>query len=95
MDSFVLVGCYIGLIVVIIVQAFERFFFAEQAQKEQSKLLAAVLSKNMNEYTSAVRVEKEEKPPVFTEPESVPLAEVDDETFMKHIRTQNIDQEEE
>lgn len=95
MDNFVLVGAYLGLVVVIIVQAFERYFYGEQVQREQAKLLAAVLSKNMNEYTSAVRIEKEEKAPQFEGPSEVPLTEVDDETFMKHIRSQSPDVEEE
>ncbi len=58
-------------------------------QQEQSKLIAAIMSKNMNEYTHAVRVEKEKTPPGFEEPKDTDLANATDEEFMKHITRVN------
>lgn len=79
------------LIVIIIIQAVERFFYSSHMQREQSKLIAAIMSKNMGEYTHAVRVEKEDKAPGFSEPTETELSTASTEEFMKHIKEINKD----
>ncbi len=89
MGEYLYIVLVITLVFVILAQAVERFSYGQQAQREQSKLIAAVLSKNINEYTSAIRVEKEDKAPQFNESDEVDLTHADDETFDKFIERQN------
>lgn len=77
------------LLAVIIIQAVERYFYASLMQSEQSKLIAAIMSKNMNEYTHAVRVEKEKTPPGFSEPTEVDLSQASDDEFDRFIKESN------
>lgn len=86
----------LALITVIVFQAVERYFFAEQYKKMQDKLLEelsratkAVIAKNANDYvmtTSIDKVATEDKPTV--DPDLVGEEELNDEEFMKSIGKQ-------
>jgi hypothetical protein len=74
------------LIVVIIIQAVERHFTVSHLLAEQSKLIAAVMSKNIGEYTTAVTIEKEKKPRLPQDSDEVDIANADDETYNKFLK---------
>jgi len=95
MDSFLIPFVILTLIAVIIIQAVERHFYAKQEQVEKSKMIAAIMSKDINDYTHAVRVEKETKVPDMTQPSEINLADADDDEFMKHIKAVNNEGDEE
>jgi|SRR5579859_4046433 len=84
------------LILVVIIQGVERYFFAEQVQKAQDKLLEelsratkAVIAKNANDYvmtTSIDKVQPEEKPQL--EPDMIPEENMTDDEFDAAIKRQ-------
>ena len=89
MDNYFTIFVILTLVAVIIIQAVERYFHIEQLQRENSKLIAAVLSKNMGEYTHAVRVEKEVRIPQEVNPDEIPLDSASDKVFDEFIKAQN------
>jgi hypothetical protein len=83
-DAFII----IALILVIVIQAIERYFHNEQTQKEQVRLIAAVLSKNMKEYTEAVKTEEKPVKPLVIHTDEVDLSNASDSEFDKYIEGQ-------
>ena len=75
------------LVIVIIIQAIERFSYASQAQSQQKELMMAFLSKNAMEFSVAVKTEKEPNEEI-KESDEVELDKADDEEFDKHIAEQ-------
>ncbi len=84
------------LIVIIVIQGIERYFFAEQAKLVQDKLLEelsratkAVIAKNAQDYvmtTSIDKVPTEDKPRL--EPDMVPEENLSDDEFFSSIGKQ-------
>lgn len=85
MADFTQIFIILTLLAVIIVQAVERLFYSKHMQEEQSKLIKAVMSKDVKEYTEAVKAEKDTPPNIIVDDE-VELSSSDDDTFLKHIR---------
>lgn len=54
---------------------------------ERSRLLKAVMAKNINEYNSAVIADRVSVD-IPNEPDDIPLSEASDEAFDKHIKSQ-------
>lgn len=83
-------GYLIAIIVlgaVILIQAVERHYTVEQEQREKSKLLAALLSKNVTEYKEVLREEKKADEPK-SNPDEVLESEATDEEFYRSIKQQ-------
>lgn len=75
----------LALIGVIITQAVERYFYSQAKEQEVSRLITAVMSKDLSEYTHAIKVEKEvQSPPTVSDEEQI--SELDDTEFDKHIQ---------
>lgn len=87
MAEFLLPFIIFTLIIVIIIQAVERYFFARQSTSEVSRLITALLSKDATEYSQALKTEKQPVQPT-TEPDEVNLADATDEVFDKFIKAQ-------
>lgn len=92
MDSFVYVASICVLVVVIITQAVERYFFAEHVREEQSRFISAILSKDTQEYAQLLREEKI-KPEKKQAPEEIPLSELDDPEWYKTVTGKDEDGE--
>jgi len=75
----------LALLGVIIVQAVERYYYSQQMMIEQGKLIKAVLSKDVKEYTEAIKIEKEQ-PFKQAEQDEEQLSEISAEDFEKHIK---------
>lgn len=94
MTDYLLPFTFIGLIMIIIIQGVERYFFAEQAQKEKDKLLEelsrtvkAVIAKNAEDYVMTTSIDKvptdKKEEPINTD--FVPEDSLSDEEFMEAI----------
>ena len=77
----------VTLVIVIIIQAIERFVYADQMQRQQKELMMAFLSKNAMEFSVAVKTEKEPNEEI-AESDEVELDKADDKEFDKHIAEQ-------
>lgn len=75
------------LLAIIIIQALHLFFYSQHMQEEQTKLIKAVLSKDITQYTQAIKEEKQ-APPAAVSSDIVPLSEASDDEFAKFIETQ-------
>lgn len=75
------------LVAVIIVQIVERYVYSQHMQEEQGKLIKAVLSKDVKEYTEAIKAEKDIKLPQLP-PDEIPLGDATEEEFNKFIKQQ-------
>lgn len=94
--EYILPFVFITLIIIVIIQAVERYFFAEQVQRdrnkileEMSRLVKAVIAKNANDYVMTASIDKvapEEKIPL--DPELVPEDQLTDEEFDQAIGKQ-------
>lgn len=89
MADFIIPFVILTLIAVIVIQAVERYSYASQMEKVKDKLVAAVLSKNMNEYNDNLRIEKQPKTPVFPEATEQEASTMDDKEFDNHIKAMN------
>jgi len=88
MVEYIFVAVIALLLSIIVVQAIERFHYADQMNGQQQKLIAAILSKNANEYTQVIKAEKEPAPESKANDDEVELSNADDKTFMSFIKTQ-------
>lgn len=81
----------IGMILALFVDRFfqEKRLTTERKDwaDERSRLLKAVMAKNINEYNSAVIADKVTVE-IPEEPDEVLASEASDDTFYKHIKTQ-------
>lgn len=73
--------------IVLIALAVERYLYQREMNKKISEWMKAVMSKNVQEFTQATKEEPKES--ARTESEEVILSEADDDTFDKHIKSQN------
>lgn len=76
------------LVVVIVLQAVDKHMTSETHQKEVSKLIAAVMAKNIQEYTGAVKAETEKVVDVPPSDE-IDLSNATDIEFDKFIKSQD------
>ena len=85
MADFASLFVVLALLAVIIVQALERYYYAQLMQQEQARLITAVMSKDVKEYTEAIKTEKQQ-PFTQPEPDEDQISELDDKDFDKHIQ---------
>jgi hypothetical protein len=76
----------LALSAIVVIQAVERHYAIEQEQREKSKLLAAFLAKSSQDYQDTLRVEKKEVVKDPTNPDEIPVSELDDKAFEKFIK---------
>lgn len=81
------------LILIIIIQAVERFFYAQQMNDQIrlliSRLTSLSLSKNINDYTYAVKAETEDKPKATAGADNIDLDTASEKEFDSFIETMN------
>ena len=95
-DLYFQITGYIVLVLVIIIQAVERYFYSEQVKQkedrlleENSRLVKAVISKNANDYVMTASIDKvapEEKAPAdpdLVDPDSLTDDEFDEALGIK------------
>lgn len=87
MSDYLLIFIVFSLIAIILIQAIDRFFYSHHMQDEQSKLIKAVMSKDVKEYTEAVKTELNVVDPPL-EDDEIPLSQATDEEFDKLIKQQ-------
>ena len=63
----------------------ERFFYAKEMNRQLEKAILSVMSRNINEYLTAITVPKNHKE-IKGEPEDIDLSEADDKTFDSAIK---------
>ena len=77
----------ITLALLVLAQAVERFFYAKSMNEQLSKATKAIMSRNINEYLSALNADKPAGKEV-AEDEEVELDQATDAEFLKHIKSQ-------
>lgn len=87
MSDYLLIFIVFTLIAVIWIQAIDRFFYSQHMMDEQSKLIKAIMSKDVKEYTEAVKTELNVVDPPL-EDDEIPLSQATDEEFDKLIKQQ-------
>jgi hypothetical protein len=73
---------------IIVVQAYERFAYAEQMAAQHQKLIAAILTKNPAEYREMIKADKEPTAEKAETTDDIEISNASDEEFNKHIFAQ-------
>jgi len=85
MDNTLVAEIILGIIILIIIAG--HFFYVRETNKEKSKLINALISKNAEElqnleYNDKVKPPKNESP---KPPDMVPVTELTDKEFMENV----------
>ena len=79
----------ITLALLVLTQAVERYLYAKSMNEQLSRATKAIMSRNINEYLSALNAEKPTDKNEVVEDEEVELGNASDEEFDKHINSQS------
>lgn len=78
----------ITLALLVLAQAVERYFYAKSMNEQLSKATKAIMSRNINEYLSALNADKPSGNEQIADNDEVELEQATDEEFIKHIKSQ-------
>ena len=86
MPDFILILTNVVLLLVIIAQMADKVISNREHNNEITKLTGALMSRNVFEYESVLKTQKEPKKQVVSqEPDEVDIEQADDKEFDRHI----------
>ena len=78
----------ITLALLVLAQAVERYLYAKSMNEQLSQATKAIMSRNINEYLSALNADKPSVNAQVVDNDEIEIEQATDEEFTKHIKSQ-------